>query len=80
MPDAAKMGRLERRVERSQAAVESFARIGEEFTSIRTHTAEGAARDRIDGLMQLNRDTLAAVQHSLRLAEEELERARVKDQ
>lgn len=77
MSDQPRADRVLARIAKSQAAVESFARIAEEFKAIRKNTPNGPARDRIDGLMKLNAETLAAVGRSLELSEEELARCRV---
>lgn len=52
----------------------TFARIGEEFLLIRASTPEGPDRERIDRLIQLNRETLAVMKRSLVISEDELAR------
>jgi hypothetical protein len=71
--------RAERRLEKSVEAVATFARIGEEFLAIRAATAPGPARDRIDRMIQLNQETLAAVKRSLIISESDLARQRPTD-
>jgi hypothetical protein len=66
--------RAEQRIEKSLVAMATFARIGEELLAMRAATAAGAAMERLERMIQLNRDTHAAVKRSLMIAEGDLAR------
>ena len=68
--------RAEWRLERSLEAIATFARIGEEFLALRAATPPGPDRDRIDRMIKLNQDTLAAVNRSLMITEGDIARAK----
>ena len=64
-----------RRIERSLEVVATFSRIGEELLAMRAVTAAGANLDRLNRMIDLNRETLIAVRRSLMLSEADLGRA-----
>jgi hypothetical protein len=66
--------RAEQRIEKSLVAMATFARIGEELLTMRAATAAGAAMERLDRMIQLNRATHAAIKRSLIIAEGDLAR------
>lgn len=66
--------RAEQRIERSLAAVATFARIGEDFIAMRAATAAGVAMERLERVIQLNRETHPVVKRSLLIAEGDLAR------
>ena len=63
---------LKSRVEKCREAVETFVRIREELLSTRKAMVTDRAREKIDGILRLNRDTLANLKTSLAFAEAEL--------
>ena len=66
--------RAVRRLEKSLEAVATFARIGEELIAMRVSTAPGVALERLERMIQLNRETLAAVKRNMILSEDDLGR------
>src|SRR5688500_14405846 len=66
--------RAERRIEKSLESLATFARIGEELVAMRATTAAGVAMERLEKMIQLNRETHAVVKRSLLIAEGDLAR------
>ena len=74
MPDAKRIQLIHDRLERSEAAKASFARIGEELKALRKDAPPGPTRERLDMLIQLNTQTAAAVRRSQAISERDLGR------
>jgi hypothetical protein len=66
--------RAARQLEKYLEAVAAFARIGEEYHVLRAGTPSGPARERLDRMIQLNRETLTVVKRSLMISEGDLAR------
>jgi hypothetical protein len=77
MSTAERIAVLRQRAERCQEAVATFMRIREELLVMRKDSAIGVARDRIDGMIKLNQETLEAIKRGLTIAEGELRRAEI---
>ena len=77
MPTAERIAVLRQRAERCQEAVATFMRIHEELLVMRHEAAIGVARERIDGMIKLNDETLDAIKRGLAIAEGELRRAEI---
>jgi hypothetical protein len=74
MSDASEKECALRRLEKSLAAVATFARIREELLLKRMATPLGPQRERIDQMVNLNQQTLRSLQQSLAIAEDTLAR------
>jgi hypothetical protein len=66
--------RIQARIDRSQDAAATFARVGEEFKAMRKATPAGPARDRLDKLIELNSQTAAVVRRTLAINERDFGR------
>jgi hypothetical protein len=75
MLDASQLAKLRQRVLRCHDALQNFIRIQEEMLSIRKRTPIGEYRDRVDAMLRTYKSTVVTMRESLKLAEEELERA-----
>lgn len=73
--DSRKNQDMHARMEKSMAAIASFARIAEDFKIIRKAAATTEARDRIDRLIKLNQETMDAVKRGLLVNEHDFGRA-----
>jgi hypothetical protein len=67
------------RIEKSQEAIQRFARINEEYRTLQKEVSPGPARARIDELIRLNNATAAVVKRGLILSEADLGRAQKLD-
>jgi len=72
--DESPSDRAAQRLAKSLEAVATFVKIGEELVAIRAATPEGPDRERLDRIIQLNRDTLAVVKRSLTISENDVAR------
>jgi hypothetical protein len=79
VPEPSKADRIHDRIEKSEQAAATFARIGEEFKAMRKDTAAGPARDRLDRLIELNDQTAAVVRRTLAINERDLGREQARD-
>jgi hypothetical protein len=66
---------LHDRMDKSLEAIATFARIGEEFKMLRKAAATSGERERVDQLIKLNTDTMAAVKRGLMLTEDDIGRS-----
>jgi hypothetical protein len=73
-PVRTKTDLLHERMEKSLEAIATFARIGEEFRMLRNAATTAGERERVDQLIKLNTDTMAAVKRGLMLTEEDIGR------
>jgi hypothetical protein len=72
MGSDSKTTKFHERIEKSQAAIERFARMAEEYRSMRKELAPGAPRERLNELIKLNEDTAALIKRSLVIKEGDL--------
>jgi hypothetical protein len=74
VPEKSRTDRIHDRIEKSETAAATFARIGEEFKSMRNATPSGPERDRLDRLIDLNTQTAAVIRRTLAINERDLGR------
>jgi hypothetical protein len=65
---------LRLRAEQCQRAVETFVRIHEELLEMKRQAAVGVAKERIEAMIRLNKETTEAIKENLSIAEAELSR------
>lgn len=75
MGAGAETQKIHERMERSQEAIDRFARIVDDYRAIKKLTPDAKARERLDDLIKLNNDTLALLKRGLVISEGDLSRS-----